>query len=483
MDASSSAAPAPAPAPSAAAQQPSSAAASSAPPASGAGSGEAATKPITKAAKKAVKDYFAAKNWPLNKDLPRGAFADDLQKIATEHGLKRSQVTRQLRNYKKERYGLALVKIILKEGELAEKIREGLATTADEFVIDTLKVAIERKSSNADLNNLCSVLGDIPGPAVALVKRFIDGSGGDRDVVCLGLLAGLIDEWIGLVVEFFPQTAAGLPNAELQFVVKKIEKQDAFTAKWMEEYDDRPPVVIPDAGDSLVGKYAQPVVYYVAGWTLHSLAQALTIPREKRPLYHDFAADQCIEKDAAIALGLPTSLVERRKRMAKMYPTQQYFDFIKLVESTYLANLNLEMMMAYVEGNLIHLIKTKILASDVVVDQFAKLCNEDGERDADEMQLLLSYIMDRYANMRGTYFVKYLKATGNGGTESRVDAQATRTRVVSAVARSKSAADAKAEEKAAAQSTNGTDDEAERRLWESAGESVFEKHTQEMADV
>ncbi len=48
-----------------------------------------------------------------------------------------------------------------------------------------------------------------------------------------------------------------------------------------------------------------------------------------------------------------------------MYCTQQYFDFICFVESVYLANLSLEMMVAYNDGNIISVIKSSILSSNL----------------------------------------------------------------------------------------------------------------------
>jgi hypothetical protein len=81
--------------------------------------------------------------------------------------------------------------------------------------------------------------------------------------------------------------------------------------------------------------------------------KALTDARDKRPVYYRFAAAQSINASAAKCIGLPTSLVDRRQRGSSMYCTQQYFDFIRFVESVYLANLLLEMMVAYNDGNII----------------------------------------------------------------------------------------------------------------------------------
>ncbi len=42
--------------------------------------------------------------------------------------------------------------------------------------------------------------------------------------------------------------------------------------------------------DCLVGRYALPAVYYVAGWTLYSESKATTIAADKRLLYFMLAA-------------------------------------------------------------------------------------------------------------------------------------------------------------------------------------------------
>ena len=65
--------------------------------------------------------------------------------------------------------------------------------------------------------------------------------------------------------------------------------------------------------------------------------------------------------------------------------------------------------------------------------------------------------MDPYANMRGTYFVKFLSGTyGTSTVETHIASLATRTKVLSTVASSKAAA------------KNITD----QKLWNSVGDSV-----------
>jgi hypothetical protein len=72
-------------------------------------------------------------------------------------------------------------------------------------------------------------------------------------------------------------------------------------------------------------------------------------------------------------LELPTSPVERRKRKLSMYCSCDYFEFMCFVESVYLANLSLKMMMAYADGDIIAQIKMSIIGNQAARDSFAAL--------------------------------------------------------------------------------------------------------------
>jgi hypothetical protein len=99
--------------------------------------------------------------------------------------------------------------------------------------------------------------------------------------------------------------------------------------------------------DCLVGRYTLPVGYYVAGWTLYSASNASTIAMDDRPVCFTYAAFQTIDERAVKRMNLPTSLVERRKWWALVFCTHSYFDFICHIESIFLANIMLKMMLAY----------------------------------------------------------------------------------------------------------------------------------------
>jgi hypothetical protein len=159
--------------------------------------------------------------------------------------------------------------------------------------------------------------------------------------------------------------------------------------------------------DCLVGKYARPVLYYIAGWMLYSASKALTVAKDKRPTYYRFEAMHSIMESEAKMMVLPTSLVERRKQKLSVYCTQQYFEFICFVEIVYFANLSLKMMSADKDGNIISVIKMSILSNTGAWGRFDALFLSNVVQC--ERQCVMAYIMERYANIRGTFFVRHLK--------------------------------------------------------------------------
>lgn len=467
------------------------------------------TKPITAAAKEDLHDYFESLNWPLNKDLPRGDYASDLDKIVKKYGLKKTQVSRQLKNYKNAKYGLSQIKIILKEGVLEAKIRAGMSMSTKAFVSDTLSKLLSKSSSNSDFNNFCRVFSAFPEAAPTLVKLM-----DCPDNECFMLLIELVEDWIQYAAELFPRTAAGLSGSELKFQEWKRAQKRVFAMKWMEQHvnvgldeekftkqkfgffglglmnalfmnwsvswmdSTRPAVEFPER--CLVGKYARRVIYYCAGWTLYSMSRALTIAKSQRQIYFDFVKENTLDVDSAKEQGLPTSVVERRKRMSKMFCTKGYFEFICFLESIFLANLTLEMMLAYADGDLVYEIKQQTLQNEGAMSKFAALCNNDDSFSDDDLGKIMNYVIQRYTNMRGTYFVKHLRGTGGGGVDRLVGSQATRDKVKTAVACAKAAGEAKEKTENSAETTN--EEEQEKQIWNDAAENVLECHDKEVAN-
>ncbi len=234
---------------------------------------------------------------------------------------------------------------------------------------------------------------------------------------------------------------------------------------WSDEIcnNKKPHIEFPT--NCLVERYALPVVYYVANWTIYSASKALTIAIVKRPTYFIFVALHTIDEQSAKALNLPTSLVVRRKQSALVYCICKYFDFF-VVESIYLANLTLKMMLAYNNGNIVTVIKMSILFHKATMDSFSCL---SGSKNDENNKLLLMYIIERYSHMRGTYFVRHFKGNSRNQVQKLANCQATRTKVVHAVLY------AKKEKVETDKEIIVTDDTPEwQALWETAVDNVFE---------
>ncbi len=129
----------------------------------------------------------------------------------------------------------------------------------------------------------------------------------------------------------FPKTAAGIQHVQINFDRGRELKLHSFVSEFMEEYDasgltpsviskigfgnlgrflhnvsflawshsvcghKKPPIEFLD--DCLVGKHARPVIYYIAGWMLHSASKALTIARDKRLFFLEFPKAHSIDED------------------------------------------------------------------------------------------------------------------------------------------------------------------------------------------
>ena len=242
--------------------------------------------------------------------------------------------------------------------------------------------------------------------------------------------------------------------------------------------DDRPEIIIPD--NCLVSKFSLPVLYYVAGWTLQRASLALTVPINERDKFVDFAKHNKISCLDAKLADLPYTLVELRQHKSLFFGSKDYFEWIKMVESTYIHNLTLNMMIAFADGDLVEVIDSKIKTSEKIRAKFFLLFDssntdddDDGDEEKEQHRLAIMYfILDRYVWMRGCWFVKYMK--GNQGKslgERLMDSAPTSTKVAHAAIKSKAVADALSQK--------------ERDLWLHAEESVtcYEDEEDKIADV
>ena len=131
--------------------------------------------------------------WPLNKALPKGAevLNGPLGDITKQFLLVKTQVARQLLNYKKEKFMNTQVSILLNPSDLDERIREGMAMSAPKFVSSTLLRICDPDPSSygSDFSNLCTVMKLLPSTARTYIRLVANSPDND----CFSLLVGVVE--------------------------------------------------------------------------------------------------------------------------------------------------------------------------------------------------------------------------------------------------------------------------------------------------
>ena len=193
-------------------------------------------------------------------------------------------------------------------------------------------------------------------------------------------------------------------------------------------------------------------------------------------MYMQFASNQSISKETAKEQSLPSSLIEMRQKKKLFYPSKEYFSFILLVESTYIKNLTLKMMMAFMEGDLVKEINDAILRSDWMRSKFRELVGDDNPAGESDYLNIMKYLLERYLHMRGCWFVKFMKGNQQKSMgERRAENDATRTKVAYADKQSKAVAEA-------VRSKLETQGNTVSELWDGVAKSVVELENDEADD-
>jgi hypothetical protein len=186
--------------------------------------------------------------------------------------------------------------------------------------------------------------------------------------------------------------------------------------------------------------------YYTAGWVLSQVLLAKTVAKHLRRPYELFATEYSISKKDALDEGLPSEVVDRREKTALHRSSKQFFFlFIQGIESVFLSNLNLKMMMAYSDGNLCEGIRRGIMTNDTIVGEFIHMCNnvENMPLEISVRMDIMAFALKKYVNMMGHWFLKTMKGHQKGFKDDAISGKAaTRTKVAATIACSKAKADA-----------------------------------------
>lgn len=464
---------------------------------------------ITAADQAKLAEYFESVRWPLNKLLPKETSGNMSQQIVVLYlslGLKHSQTARYLAKWKNEYHLLGgQVRPNMPSDDVVERIMANISCTALDFVANAIKMMVEDASpADTEAEKYC--------------KQFLTENPDWRPLLGSLILKadshGVVSSLIQVFVEYFesivrsladlvPKKASCISKAELEYCRKLQQHRSDAVASWIEEWttnnipsapdpdgldwrpaavsilysiyslfqisqanDDKPKIEFPN--EILVSSYAFPVVYYSASFTVGRCKLCKSIKAEKKELYQSFASTHMLTKEEAKEANLPTSMVEQREIKGGgsfCRCSKGYFDFIQEIESVFLKNLTLKMMVAYDKGDLIVAIGDAVLSSDRLRSKFDDLAEEAGIDDEARSKELYQYVITLFTGMRGRWFIKTVR--GQESTASIFSKAATRKKVANASDISKARAEGAA---------------AEKEVYEEAERNVLENATDEADD-
>jgi hypothetical protein len=399
----------------------------------------------------------------------------------TCYNLNRGQVRRQFVTWKSAKYDFANTVIVATREELRDGIAQILSTTVEEFVIETLEelIAAPRREHNNGSHaeeqdaRFFEVWHNAMPQHTHLVRKWIDSGSTGPEVCALGKIVKFYNAF---AAEIFPQTAKSVSGSEMAFIAKRLEMRSEFCeSNWMpmkpmgdngvcEEIQSTvfifleqclffawsrmqleggyPEIIFPE--EDCVSRFAKATVYYTGSWTLSRVDKAPTVyNKTRRQCFKRFAASHNLSVEDAEKESLPTGVIKKRGFKSLFRASRTYFDFICRIESVFLANLTLEKMIAYSNGDLLIVIKEALLEHSAMNEEFADLCFgiQGLAGDATECRHLLDYILTKFTRMRGQAFAKSMKGQ-IGKSLDVIDKSATRIKVAAKAAASRTAAEA-----------------------------------------
>ncbi len=105
--------------------------------------------------------------------------------------------------------------VIIRTSDLEGRIHEGMLLSLDAFVTQTLSQIHSPENPNygLDIDSLCAALSVQLPKARTFVKMLAESLGN----TCLKLLVDVVKKQIKLMADTFPQTAAGIQHAQVDF--------------------------------------------------------------------------------------------------------------------------------------------------------------------------------------------------------------------------------------------------------------------------
>lgn len=466
---------------------------------------------ITVADQAKLAAYFKDNNWPLNKNLPTESTSNMGNPIIVLYlslGLKHSQTARYLAKWKDDVLLLGgQIRPNMTPEEIRERIMANVSHTPIDFVTNALKTMVEDASAaDTEADKYCKQFVEENHDWKPLINNLIaEAEVLEEESTHVMILVGFFDSIVQSLAELVPKKASCISKAELAYDRRIQQHREEAVSSWLKLWetemlpsapdqnedcwrsavvtvlysiyalfqvshanDDKPPIEIP--GRILVSKWALPVVYYSASFTMLRCKLAKSIGEEKKEVYQSFAVAHSLTKEEAEKAELPTSMVEQREKhqgnSSFARCSRAYFDFMQVVESTFLHNLNLKMMVAYDRGDLIIEIGDALLASNEIRAKFDELVEEAGIEDDDLRKEIFEYVINLFTGMRGRWFIKTVR--GQESVQSIFSKAATRKKVANASDVSK----ARAEGSGTSGAEKEVYDEAAKNVLDSASNSA-----------
>ena len=198
---------------------------------------------------------------------------------------------------------------------------------------------------------------------------------------------------------------------------------------------DRPDIQLPVAGAWYImlpdGSYAKCCLQNKIG-------------KDERQLYFDFAKNHTMYAESVLLAGLLRRLADKRKRQwgSNIYCLSDFYNFLSFLESTFLKNLTLKMVMSHLKNNLVYAITCHLTKNKTAFANVSPLSSKDDSQH----QKLLVYVLDWYTNTRGMHSVKHIWGSSGNNIRKKMDLQATWVRVANAVACSEAVSKIESEE-------------------------------------
>ena len=122
-----------------------------------------------------------------------------------------------------------------------------------------------------------------------------------------------------------------------------------------------------------------------------------------------------------VLLSLPVyQYKETRGKKEMTYVSEKFFDFICILENTFLANANVRMMIAYNEGDLFDAMMIGLKSEKRIVDKFKQMLDLESYKD-DAVDKLLDHILTIFKHIRGRWFT-----TKQKGQKKQISSHSTR---------------------------------------------------------